>query len=463
MAHGFPPSGAAAPFAISEADRAALAAAIDVDELVALALTLGNIPSPAGQEQAAGDFVFDWMSAEGFAPRRVGATPERSNIIGTYGGRGRPGMGRNLLFTAHLDTESPSWNPDEDAHRFRPETLANREWLECWQEDGVLYGYPLANDRGPMSCFLIAAKALKRAGIALAGKMYLTACPGEIGPEPIEEQRGVAFLGKDIGAHYLFHHGGVAPDFAIAAEGCDFGLTWVGCGYAVFRLRLLGEGVFTPLLNTPEDPTRHPNPIYRLGALTTALNGWARDYEVRHRYESDGGVAIPKVQVAAVRAGQSSAFGAGTEVCDLYLEVGLTPRQSVAEVMHDLERLVDQAGLGEVEVEPMVARHGFEAQPAAVAPLVGAVDAATRLTLGRPVERAAPVFSSMWRDHNVFNMQRIPAITTGFKRWRPTPQDLADSALIYALTALAVCGRAEGASESARPAPVYGDNPFGQE
>ena len=63
----------------------------------------------------------------------------------------------------------------------------------------------------------------------------LTARPGEIGPEPIEEHRGVAYMGKDIGAHYLFHHGGVAPDYAIAAEGCDFGLTWVGCGYAVFR------------------------------------------------------------------------------------------------------------------------------------------------------------------------------------------------------------------------------------
>ena len=95
-------------------------------------------------------------------------------------------------------------------------------------------------------------KALKKAGYGLAGKMYLTACPGEIGPEPMEEHRGVAYLGKDIGAHYLFHHGGVAPDYAIAAEGCDFGWTSVGCGYAVFRLRLWGDGIFTPLLRHPE-------------------------------------------------------------------------------------------------------------------------------------------------------------------------------------------------------------------
>jgi acetylornithine deacetylase/succinyl-diaminopimelate desuccinylase-like protein len=460
MADGFPPRSAKAPFAVSQADREALAAAIDADELTELALALGNIPSPPGGEASAGDFVFAWMAREGFAPRKVGATPERSNIIGTFGGRGPPGQGRNLLFTAHLDTESPIGDADLDAYKFRPETLTHREWRECWLEDGVLHGYPIANDRGPMSCFLIAAKALKGAGLELAGRLYLTACPGEIGPEPVEEHRGLAYLGKDIGAHYLFHHGGVAPDFAIAAEGCDFGLTWVGCGYSLWRIKLLGEGVFTPLLTQPEDPADHPNPIYRLGKVIAALNHWGRDYETAHRYESPGGVAAPKVQLAAVRGGAPFAFGAGTEVCCLYLEVGMTPRQRAAEIQRDLERLVGEAFLGEVEIEPMVVRHGFEADAQGVAPLVGAVDAATRLTLGRPVQRAAPVYSSMWRDHNVFNMQRIPALTTGFKRWRPSPRDLRDSALIYALTALAVCGRAEGPTAERRAAPVYGDDPF---
>jgi formylaminopyrimidine deformylase len=458
MADGFPLLGAAAPFGVGDADRAALAAAIDRDELVELALALGNIPSPAGHEKAAGDFVYDWMDKEGFSPRKVGATPERNNVIGTLGGGGP--NGKNLLFTAHLDTESPTWNPDLDAFKFRPGTMKNREWRECWLEDGVLYGYPIANDRGPMSCFLIAAKALRRAGFELAGKLYLTACPGEIGPEPIEEARGIAYMGKDIGAHYLFHHGGVAPDYAIAAEGCDFGVTWVGCGYAVFRLKVLGEAVFTPLLTHPEDPADHPNPIYRLGGLLAALNAWGRAYEVANRYESQGGVAAPKTQVAAVRGGVPYAFGAGTEVCCLYLEVGLSPRQRVADVQRQLERLVAEGRFGEIEIEPMVVRHGFEADARDVAPLVGALDAATRLTLERPIERAAPVYSSMWRDHNVFNMQRIPAVTTGFKRWRPSPQDLVDSALIYALTALAVCGRSDGQGDTARPKPVYGDNPF---
>ncbi|CAN5226212.1 hypothetical protein BH09PSE6_BH09PSE6_03090 [soil metagenome] len=456
---GFPTMRGAPLHAVSCHDRDAIAAAIDENELVELALTLGNIPAPSGRELEVANHVHDWMAREGFSPRKVGATPERPNIVGTYGGKG---VGKNLLFTAHLDTEAPTWQPELDAYQYSPETIANPEWEKCWLQDGKLYGFPIANDRGPMSCFLIAAKALKKAGYELAGKMYLTASPGEIGPEPIEEHAGIAYLGKDIGAHYLFHHGGVAPDYAIAAEGCDFGLTWVGCGYAVFRLRIWGEGVFTPLIDHPATTDRHPNPIYRIGKVTDAIHAWSRQWDASSRYESAGGTAEPKSQLASIRGGIPFAFGSGTEVVNLYLEVGLNPRQRAADVQHSLEAMVRDNGLGRIDIEPVVVRHGFEADASEVASLVCAVDQATQLGLGHPVARASPVYSSMWRDHNVFNMQRIPAITTGFKRWRPTPKDLVDSALIYALTALAICGRAQGdGTEGRTSTDIYPDNPFG--
>jgi len=447
---------APAPYAIGDEERAALAAAIDKEELTELALTLGNIPSPSRHEAAASKFVYDWLESEGFDARTCGATPERQNVIGEYGGNGD---GANLLYTAHLDTESPTYEPVLDSARYRPETLKNREWLECWLEDGKLYGYPIANDRGPMSCFLIAAKALKKSGFDLAGKLYLTACPGEIGPEPIEERQGVEFLGKDIGAHYLFHHGGVAPDYAIAAEGCDFGLTWLGCGYAVFRIRLYGQGMFTPILETPENILEHPNPIYRLGPILDALHEWGRAYPERHRYECEGGISIPKTQIDSIKAGIPHSFGAGTEVVSIYLEAGLTVKQKAADLQHELTQILRGFDLDGFDIEPMVVRHGFEADAAEVAPLVAAVDSSTRLTRGHPLERANPVYSSMWRDHNVFNMHRIPAVTTGMMRWRPTPDDLAESALIYALTALAICGRAEK-QRAGTYKPVYGDKPF---
>ncbi|WP_148274955.1 peptidase M20 [Novosphingobium sp. PP1Y] len=450
---------ASAPYAVSEEERAAIAAAIDADELVELALTLGNIPSRSREELAAAEFVHDWMAQEGFRPRKVGATPERPNVIGEYGGNGR---GANLLFTAHLDTESPSGMREHDKFRYRESTLADPEWTKCWvDEEGRLRGYPISNDRGPMSCFLIAAKALRKAGIGLAGKTWLTACPGEIGPEPIEEFTGIDWNGKDIGAHYLFHHGGVAPDYAIAAEGTDYGLTWQGCGYALFRVRIFGQGVFSPILDAPEDARAHPNPIYRLGPVIDALHAWGLDFERRSRLETDSGAIAPKVQIASVRGGMPIDFGAGTEVCALYIDVSLNPRQKAADAYHGIVEAMRGVAGQDFDVEPVVVRHGFEARPDEVAPLVGAVDAATRLARGAPLEPAHPVYSSMWRDHNVFNMHRVPAVTTGMPRWRPTRDDMASSALVYALTMLAVCGRGDAPGQIAGISSVYGnDTPF---
>jgi acetylornithine deacetylase/succinyl-diaminopimelate desuccinylase-like protein len=450
---------AQAPYQITEAERDAIAAAIDTDELVELALTLGNIPAPSRSEAAAAAYVHDWMAREGFNPRKVGATPERPNVIGEYGGAG---TGANLLFTAHLDTESPSGIAAQDRFRYKPSTLADPEWTKCWIQDGQLRGYPISNDRGPMSCFLIAAKALRTAGITLAGKTWLTACPGEIGPEPIEEFSGVDFLGKDIGAHYLFHHGGVAPDYAIAAEGCDFGATWIGCGYALFRIRLYGSGVFTPILDAPTDPAAHPNPIYRLGAAIDAIHRWSQEWERSSILETPGGRAVPKVQLSSVRGGSPYDFGAGTEVCALYLDVALNPRQKAADAMHGLTAAMRGVAIDGFDIEPVVVRHGFEAPDEGVAPLAGAVDAATRLARGGPLARADPVYSSMWRDHNVFNMHRVPALTTGMPRWRPTPADMTSSALVYALTMLAVCGRGPDGAGLDGPTSVYGDgeSPF---
>ena len=77
MADGFPPMGAATPYTVTQADRDAIAAAISQDELVELALTLGNIRAPSGKELEVANYVHDWMAREGFSPRKVGASPER--------------------------------------------------------------------------------------------------------------------------------------------------------------------------------------------------------------------------------------------------------------------------------------------------------------------------------------------------------------------------------------------------
>ncbi|MBY9067225.1 peptidase M20 [Hyphomonas sp. WL0036] len=440
---------------ISPEDVKAISDAIDIEELTKLVLDLSNIYSPSTGEAEASAFVHEWMSREGFRPLSVGAVPHRQNVIGSFGGHG---PGKNLLFTAHLDTESEPADPVVREKTKRPSGTVNREWKECWLEDGKFYGYAVANDRGPMSCMLMAAKALKKAGYELSGRMYLTACPGECGPEPIEERGGIDYMGKEIGAHYMFHHGGVAPDFAIAAEGTDFGVTWLGCGGAMFRIRIYGESIFRPLLKAPRATADHPSPIYKLGPVIEALHAWSLDYEKLNAYHAKGGSSLPKATISSVQAGFP--YSGGTEVAAIYVSCDLSPKQKAAQVLHELEAVMRSLPGLEFEVEPVNVSHGYEADDEEVAPLVTGIDIAVQSVLDTPVEIAKPVYSSMWRDHNVFNMHRVPAVTFGPVRWRPTPEDFFKCTLMYALTALAVCGRAEGDVKALAGKTVYGDNPF---
>ncbi len=46
-------------------------------ELVDLALALGNIDSPTGKEGPAGQFVYDWLARHGFQPKKYALVEHR--------------------------------------------------------------------------------------------------------------------------------------------------------------------------------------------------------------------------------------------------------------------------------------------------------------------------------------------------------------------------------------------------
>ncbi|WP_138755650.1 peptidase M20 [Paenibacillus sinopodophylli] len=418
----------------------AIRQAVDRDELIALILELGSIPSPAGYEKASGDYVYEWMKREGLAPKRTGMVEDRFNVIGRIGGD-QPGKGKNLLFTSHLDTESPQYNW-RDSWKYRPGSVERPEWLEARLEGGVFSGRPIENDRGPMACTLMAAKALKKAGLTLAGTLYVTACPGEIGPEQVEEFQGSVYLGKELGAQYMLTHGGVAPDYAIAAEGTDFGISWVSCGHANFRIDLYGEDVFTPLLEHTPALKDHPSPLVMVAPLIGAIQKWAAEYEQANIYHSLGGTAVPKVQIAAIRGGDPHIMGSGSEVCSIYLEVNLTPKQSIANVQRQLESVMANEGF-EGHIEPIVYRQGFEADGERVKGLHEAISSASAGSGKGETGIGHYIYSSMWRDHNVFNMYNIPAVTYGPTRFRPTVDDMVDAVVVYAAAAWLICNQVD--------------------
>lgn len=410
---------------------------LDDDEVVELALELASIDSPSGEEHDVADRIERWCRAEGFEARRLRYDDTHAgNVLATH--RGSSG-GRSLLFNSHMDTAVRSGDrtyfADPDAPAFHT----------AWREGGSLMGIGLVNDKGPMAAWMVAAAAIRRAGIDLAGDLVLTMVTGEIGYEPVDEFQGPRWHGKDLGTRYVATHGGVA-DFAVVAETTGFQSVWAEAGKAFLKVTVEGRpnGIYTPYLTRPYESADEPNAVVRAARLVPAIESWALDWERRNTVETPGGTVAPTVNIGAIRAGHPSQPILTPAACQLYLDVRLPPGATPLAARAELRDLLARSGIpGHVDV--YLFRRGYVAEGAE--PLVDALAAATDAEVGDvppPPER--PVSSSMWRDLNVFNEMGIPAVTfgpgggTGGGNRGLLIDELVAAARIYARTALAICG-----------------------
>ena len=411
---------------------------IDVDELVKVALDLGNIDSPTGSEGPVAEYVYDWLTRHGFAARKVALMPDRPNVIGTLPGTSH---GRSLVFNSHMDTtiHKDEW--------WTTRRAADPILHSAWRDGDTLYGNGVCNDKGPMATWLLAAKAIKDSGVTLKGDLLLMAVVGEIGVEPVDEFQSPQYLAKEPGTRFAITHGGVA-DYALVAEGTDFGLVGVEAGKAFFKVTVFGNDlpIYTPYIQRPTPITQNPNAIVRMAPLLQRIDEWAYQYEQKNRYECPGGVIVPRVNVGAIRGGVPYKITKTVQQCAIYLDVRITPVQNPLDIREDLRRLVAGAGLAG-EVELYTYRPAFEANPQKVAPLAGAITRAHQAIVGTTPKPAAAPFSSMWRDINCFNEMRIPAITygpgvsVGAGTFGMKIADLVTGTKLYALTALDLCSQ----------------------
>ena len=407
-------------------------------DVVELALALGRIDSPSGHEGAVSDYVYNWMQAEGVEPERVGIVPERCNVAGILRGTGG---GPTLLLNSHLDTSVAA-----DEYWSTPHA-ADPVYHTAWREGEVLVGNGVANNKGHMAAWLIAARAIRRSGVKLKGNVLLTASVAEIGIEPVDEFTAPRYLSKEAGTRYLITRGYV-PDYALVAEGTDFALGWVEAGKAFCKITLHGvePPIYTPYIRRPTPPLESPNAIVRMAAVVQAIEAWALRYEQEHRFECAGGTVVPRVNIGAIRGGAPYKATKTAGTCAIYLDVRATPAQRVLDVRRELEALLDGLPVA-ATVELYGYRRGFEAQ--GVEPLVEKVRRAHRQTFGGETAMAATEFTSMWRDINPFSEAGIPAImygpgvSIGTGNFTIGVQALTDAARVYARIMLETAGLAE--------------------
>jgi acetylornithine deacetylase/succinyl-diaminopimelate desuccinylase-like protein len=401
---------------------------IDPAELKDLILELGNIPSPWGHEAQVCQYVYDWLKENGFNPRKVGLDDERFNVVAVVKGSGE---GKDLIFNAHMDT---AYSPHD---YLIMRNCDNPFYTTAWAEGDLLYGEGVQNDKGPLACLLIAAKAIKNSGIKLKGDLIVTAVCGEIGQEPVDEFQGLDYVGKDIGAHWMMVHGGIYADYALVAEGTDFTMSWIEAGKAFFKVTIYGKSAYTPWLQRTPEKEKSTITFLRASRFVDAFETWALQYEKENTYECEGGTLVPKAQISAIRGGHPYYLTKGSELCHIYIDVRIVPKQDPRVIRDSLQQIIDNLGV-EGEVELILFRPGYEAEN--ISGLVKALSEAHVSEIGQKPQKPIPPFSSMWRDTNVFNEFGIPALTYGPPRYCPIKvESMVKATKIYARTALTIC------------------------
>ncbi|HEV8403901.1 MAG TPA: M20/M25/M40 family metallo-hydrolase [Candidatus Limnocylindrales bacterium] len=411
-------------------------ALIDPNEVVELALALGNIDSPTGSEGEAGRFVRDWLAANGFEPKTYALTEDRINVAAWIHGTGG---GHSLIFNAHLDT---TLRPDA--------VLSARDPLDplyhsAWIDGDEIYGDGVVNDKGPMAAFLVAGKAIRDAGYPLKGDLIVSAVAGEISREPIDEWQGPAYLSKDLGARFMITHGAVA-DFAIVAEGTGFGIVGIEPGKAHFKVTVVTDTprYYTPYLPRPTGLADAPNAIVRTGAVIAAFETWAYDYQQRQTYRGEHGTIVPKASINAIRSGYPYNLTSAPQVCQLFVDTRILPGANPLDLREELRGVL--AGVGvEGTVELFLYRPGFEALGADR--LIETVRRAHDQVFDTPPEIVGEPVTSMWRDTNAFNELGIPAISYAPRSRAHAAKksfkvkDLTDAAVVYARIAMDLCNQ----------------------
>lgn len=409
-------------------------ASIDPKEVVDLALALGNIDSPTGSEGPAGQFVYEWLERGGFQPRRYALVEDRFSVAAWIDGTGG---GYSLIYNAHLDT---TLMPDAVWSARDPK---ERLYHSAWVEGDSIYGDGVVNDKGPMAAFLVAAKAIRAAGYPLKGDLIVSAVPGEISREPVDEWQGPAYLSKDLGARFMATHGVVA-DFAIVAEGTGFGIVGIEPGKAHFKVTVRTDGprYYTPYVPRPTELAKSPNAIVLASAVIAAFEQWAYDYQQRNTYKGEHGTIVPKASVNAIRSGYPFNVTSAPQVAAFYVDTRILPGANPMDVRDELRGVLKRVGI-DGTVELYLYRPGFEAKGAER--LVETIRRQHAKTFPTPPAIVADAVTSMWRDTNAFNELGIPAIsyapraashasTKSFKI-----KDLTDAALVYARIAMDLC------------------------
>lgn len=438
------------------AARAVLQALTELDPLLDnLLAELVRIPSVsptypgvpdgawADQEARVVDVLGDIYTQAHANPRIVAVDPSRPNVSASLGGS-RPG--KSLVFNGHVDVVPPG-----------PESDWSNSPFSGHISRGRLHGRGSVDQKAGLAAQAVAALAISRSGVRLAGRLDLQAVVGEETGE------------HDLGTRALLREGPL-PDAAVVSEPSPdryghIGLGVTSPGLTRFVLRTHGRRAHGttrgPSLQKP-----HPGPDDGVNAIDAGFTVYRALRRLEHEWVDTkqhphflpGAFAI----APAVISGQSALHPTGSIVPD---EFALTysvihhpddPLRTVRAEIEEAARTAIAADPWASAAAPHLDWSDFSWAPLITenSPLVDSIIATAR-SLGD----AAPAVRSLQptagfgvTDATLFQEAGVPAVTLGpgsgpghscrahaANEWVDL-QQMHDIARLYALLALDWCG-----------------------
>ena len=246
--------------------QAAVAAAVDEEALAEDTLAFIEVVSETGREGEGSRFLERLLRRQGFEAEVDEFLAGRPNVYARVEGSGG---GRTLAFNGHTDTIPVGGcrGPGRDG-----------DWI---------LGRGAEDMKGGLVAMVHGAAALRRAGVRLAGDLWLTGVVGHETP-----------VGRKEGPRRLIEHfrsGRVPAQAVIIVEG-PFAVWAASLGSAMFTVRAFAG---REPVHTIKVPYRS-NPVRWLGALLAELDRLETEYEAGRRHPLCG---RPQLNVGLVRAG----------------------------------------------------------------------------------------------------------------------------------------------------------------
>jgi len=361
----------------------------------ALADTLAqvvDIPSPSGQERALAEWLVDRMGSSGLEAEFQELSASSGSAIGRVRGAG---AGPTFLLFSAIDS---AWHGDELDLGVLGE--AREDLMPGAKRRGdLIMGLSAENPKGYAVACLAAAEAIRRAEIPLAGDLVVGLGAGgmPIGPPPGEEKQ----VGHGLGAARVVET--VRPDHSVVAKPGN-AVAYEEVGMAWFRVRVRGTLGYTGVRHL----LPYRSPIVDSARLIEGLEAWFPEYTKANT----SGCVAPQGAVGAVRAGWPEAPSFTPAVCELDVDLRVSPRTPVDEVEQRfgeaIERLAKDAD-AEVEWERVLGVEGSHTPPGE--PIIRSSIRAWELIQGRRHEFRKG--TSGGADANVIRAAGVPTARIG--------------------------------------------------